>query len=40
MGMFVAMADCGWDVVNPASPNKLIYSEVIQEEGVAPTFKQ
>ena len=38
MGMFVAMADCGWDVVNPASPNKLIYSKVIQEKGVAPTF--
>jgi len=34
----VAMADRGWDVINPASPNKPVYSEVIQEKGVAPTF--
>ncbi|NDA26965.1 MAG: hypothetical protein EBZ05_09075 [Verrucomicrobia bacterium] len=34
----VAMANRGWDVVNPASPNKPVYSEVIQEKGTAPTF--
>ena len=38
VGMFVAMANRGWDVVNPASPNKPVYSEVIQDKGVAPTF--
>jgi len=38
VGMFVAMANRGWDVVNPASPNKPVYSEVIQEKGTAPTF--
>ena len=38
VGMFVAMADRGWDVINPASPNKPVYSEVIQEKGTAPTF--
>ena len=38
VGMFVAMANRGWDVVNPASPNKPVYSEVIQEKGVAPTY--
>ena len=38
VGMFVAMADRGWDVVNPASPNKPNYQEVIQEKGTAPTF--
>ena len=38
VGMFVAMADRGWDVINPASPNKSVYSEVIQEKGTAPTF--
>ncbi|NDD57600.1 MAG: hypothetical protein EBZ44_07840 [Verrucomicrobia bacterium] len=38
VGMFVAMAERGWDVINPASPNKPVYSEVIQEKGTAPTF--
>ena len=38
VGMFVVMANRGWDSVNPASPNKPVYSEVIQERGTAPTF--
>ena len=38
VGMFVAMADRGWDVINPASPNKPVYPEVIQEKGTAPTY--
>jgi len=38
VGMFVVMANKGWDSVNPASPNKPVYQEVIQERGVAPTY--
>jgi len=38
VGMFVVMANRGWDSVNPASPNKPAYQEVIQERGTAPTF--
>ena len=38
VGMFVVMANRGWDSVNPASPNKPPYQEVIQERGTAPTF--
>jgi len=38
VGMFVVMANKGWDSVNPASPNKPVYQQVIQERGVAPTY--
>jgi hypothetical protein len=38
VGMFVVMANKGWDSVNPASPNKPVYQQVIQERGTAPTF--
>ena len=38
VGMFVVMANKGWDSVNPASPNKPIYQQVIQERGTAPTY--
>ena len=36
VGMFVVMANKGWDSVNPASPNKPVYKQVIQERGTAP----
>ena len=38
VGMFVVMANKGWDSVNPASPNKPVYQQVIQERGTAPTY--
>jgi len=38
VGMFVVMANKGWDSVNPASPNKPVYQQVIQERGPAPTY--
>ncbi|MCX6934726.1 MAG: hypothetical protein NTZ01_00780 [Verrucomicrobia bacterium] len=38
VGMFVVMANKGWDSVNPASANKPVYQEVIQERGTAPTY--
>jgi len=38
VGMFVVMANKGWDSVNPASPNKPVYQQVVQERGVAPTY--
>ena len=38
VGMFVVMANNGWDSVNPASPNKPVYQQVIQERGTAPTY--
>ena len=38
VGMFVVMANKGWDSVNPASPNKPVYQQVIQERGLAPTY--
>ncbi|NBR70853.1 MAG: hypothetical protein EBT75_01945 [Proteobacteria bacterium] len=33
VGMFVVMANKGWDSVNPASPNKPVYQQVIQGAG-------
>jgi len=38
VGMFVVMANKGWDSVNPASPNKPVYQQLIQERGTAPTY--
>jgi len=38
VGMFVVMANKGWNSVNPASPNKPVYQQVIQERGTAPTY--
>ena len=38
VGMFVVMANKGWDSVNPASPNKPVYQQVIRERGTAPTY--
>ena len=38
VGLFVAMADRGWDAINAVSPNPSVASEAFEAKGVAPTF--
>ena len=38
VGMFVAMANRGWDAINSVSPKPSVASEAFQAKGVAPTF--
>ena len=38
VGMFVAMANRGWDAINSVSPKPSVASEAFQPKGVAPTF--